>query len=251
MQKESDYLVSNQKLIVEHLTDLFKHKCIITAYFGENNTSFLTAILELDAKNNRLIIDCAPTELLNRQLLNSAKVLFRSQIEGIKVSFSGKNIKKIKSGDSPAFEMPIPSAIFWMQRRQFYRVKIPLAHIGTHCKITFNLDQNESTAELPLFKTGTFRLADLSINGFALLNPEPEFSEFFETGKAFGDCLLCLHEGPQSNISFTIQSVIVIRVSTTATQQRIGCKLTGLSTTFESGIQRYMQDIERQIKNIG
>lgn len=94
MEKESDYLVRNAKMIYGHLTDLVKNKCIIAANFGEDNASFLTTIVELDQKANLLALDVAPNEQLNRQLLTSAKVLFRTEFDGIKVSFRGKAIKK-------------------------------------------------------------------------------------------------------------------------------------------------------------
>jgi flagellar brake protein len=248
MENENDYLVRNQKVIAEHLTDIYKSKCILSAYFGENNTSFLTAILELDLKNNILKIDSAPSDLLNRLLLNSPKVLFRTQIDGIKVSFSGKNIKKSKHGDHPVFEMPIPSAIFWMQRRQFYRVKVPLAHSGTLCEVTFTDDEDTDT---PIITKCKFRLADISIKGMALLNPNPELNDRFEFDKTFTNCKLFLHEGVFNEVGFVIKYISESKVTAHSNQQRIGCRFTEISNSFETYIQRYMQDIEIQLKNIG
>ena len=244
MQKESDYLVRNPKLIVEYLTDILKKKCLISAHFGENNASFLTVITKLDPKTNSLNIDSAPTELLNKELLNSAKVLFRTEIDGIQVSFSGKNIKKSKT----AFEMPLPNVIFRLQRRQFYRVHIPLSHTGSYCKIPYRA---EGDAGAPFTQIATVKLADLSISGFAFLNPGTEFAGIFETGKSFTECSLYLHEGPHSNIGFVIKNVTEIKMSTTTTQQRVGCLFTDVTPTFEPSIQCYMREIERQIKNIG
>jgi len=250
MPNESDYLVRNQKRIVEYLTDLFKGKCIISAHFGDNNASFLTAILELDPKNNIIKLDTAPSELLNKQLLSAAKVLFRTEINGIKVSFSGKNIKKTTSNDGTAFEMPLPTALFWMQRRQFYRVKVPLAHHGSYCKILCRSEAKSEGAE-EIVQTGKFKIADLSITGFAFLNPDPSFTGHFAEGNSFHECCLYLHEGSYSDVSFTIKDITVVKLTPTTSQQRIGCLFTDVSPTFQSGIQRYMQDIERQQKNVG
>lgn len=248
MQNESDYLVRNPKLIVDYLTDIFKSKCLISAHFGENNAFFLTAIIELDPKHNSLKIDCAPTELLNNQLLNSSKVLFRTEIDGIKASFSGKSIKISKSYDQPAFEMPIPNSIFWLQRRQFYRVKVPLSHTGTYCVIA---RQTNDELDAPLSRAAVFSLADLSITGLALLNPDPELACLFSTKTAFTDCTLFLHESTHANIDFAIKNITEIKVNANTTQQRIGCLITKVTPSFESSIQRYMRCIERQLKNIG
>lgn len=248
MENESNYLIRNSKLIFSHLTDLVKKKCIISAHFGENNTSFLTAIVELDQKNNVLKLDCGPTELLNKQLLNSSKVLFRTEMDGIKVSFSGKDIKKSKHADHAVFTMPIPSAIFWMQRRHYYRVKIPLSHAGSYCEITFRVTNEDGSTGI---QTVNFRLSDISISGFSFLNPNTEFVSHFEADKPFSECTLYLHDGNQSNIGFIVKDTIKIKSTVTTNEQRIGCLFTEITPTFESSILRYMQDIERQMKNIG
>ncbi len=250
MPNESDYLVRNNKRILEYLTDLYKGKCIISAHFGENNAAFLTAILDVDAKKNVLKLDTAPSELLNSQLLSSAKILFRTEIHGIKVSFSGKNIKKTRTTEGTAFEMPLPTAIFWMQRRQFYRVKVPLAHAGSYCKILCRKEA-ESADSPEIVRTGKFIITDLGITGFAFLNPDPSFADHFAEGKSFNECCLYLHEGSHSDINFIIKDITTTKLSTTTSQQRIGCLFTDVTPAFQSGIQRYMQDIERQQKNIG
>lgn len=247
MEKESDYLVRNPRLIAEHLTDIVKKKCIISAQFDENKASFLTAIVELDLKNNILKLDCGPTELLTNQLLNSATVLFRTELNGIKISFGGKGIKKSKSNDHTVLEMPLPSTLFWMQRRQFYRVKIPLSHVGSFCEITFRTEHTDGSVET---QSARLRLSDISICGFSLLNPDTALNSHFETNKTVTHCTLYLHEAAHSNTGFIIKYVTNTKANSTTTQQRIGCVFTGLTPAFESSILRYMQNIERQTKNI-
>lgn len=247
MEKESDYLVRNPRLIAEHLTDIVKKKCIISAEFDENKAAFLTAIVELDRKNNILKLDCGPTELLTNQLLNSAKVLFRTEMDGIKVSFGGKGIKKSKSNDHTVLEMPFPSTLFWMQRRQFYRVKIPLSHVGSFCEMTFRTEHADGSVET---QSARLQLSDIGIGGFSFLNPDIELNSHFETNKVVTHCNLYLHEAAHSTTGFIIKYVTNTKANPTATQQRIGGLFTGLTPAFESSILRYMQNIERQTKNI-
>lgn len=252
MEKESDYLVRNSKLVFGHLTDLVKKKCIISAHFGEHNQSFLTTIIDLDQKANLLTLDVAPTELLNKQLLNSPKVLFRTEYEGIKVSFRGKSIKKSQSDGHPVFAMPIPDAIFWMQRRQFYRIKVPLSHINSVCQIEFTppVDANAGDSAEPTKLKGVFRLVDLSISGFAFLNPDPQFDKFLNPEDKIEGCMLYLNDGGQAKVSFEIKEITKVRATMTATQLRVGCRFTDIPPAFETNIQRYMQDIEIQQKNL-
>ncbi len=247
MEKESDYLVTSAKLILGHLADLIKKKCIIAAQFGEHNQSFLTTIIDIDQKAKLLLLDVAPTELLNSQLLGSAKVLFRTEYEGIKVSFRGKAIKKSQHDGHPVFAMPIPDAIFWMQRRQFYRVKVPLSHKNSTCEIRFNTEGDDGTTET---QTKVFNLCDLSIAGFSFLNPDTAIADLLLPDTEIAECALFLNDGSRANVSAVIKGVTNVRASPTTYQHRVGCKFTMLPPIFENSVQRYMQDIELQQKNM-
>ncbi|MGR8931492.1 MAG: flagellar brake protein [Gammaproteobacteria bacterium] len=240
MATELDYIVKNAKMVFKHFNELVTNKCLISAHFGDRNASFLTTIIDLDEKQKTINLDCAPSDNLDQQLLSSDKVLFRTELEGIKVSFSGKGIKKINTDGEWVLSMPIPDSIFWMQRRQFYRVKIPLSHNNSYCKLTFRIDDEEITE--------SFRLYDLSIAGFSLLNPNPKWAEQLQPGAEFADCTLRLHNGNQGYVSFVVKNNVQIRSSPLAVQDKIGCLFHPLTPSFESNVQRYMQDIELQQK---
>ncbi len=245
MANESDYLVRNPKGVFGHLTELVKNKCIISAHFGEYNASFLTTIVGLDQKTNVLQLDCAPSDTLNNQLLNSSKVLFRTEVEGIKVSFSGKAIKKVKNGDYWVLSMPLPSSIFWMQRRQFYRVKIPLSHTSSYCQLSFKGETEEdadTVVKMPL--------SDLSITGVSFLNPDPKWTEHLQPDTEIVDCTLHLHNNNEARVAFVIKNNVKVRVNNIGNQQRIGCSFRNLPPSFETSIQRYMQEIELQQKSM-
>jgi flagellar brake protein len=247
MQKESDYLVRSAKLVFGHLSDLIKKKCIISAHFGEHNQSFLTTIIDLDQKANLITLDVAPTELLNKQLLGSAKVLFRTEYEGIKVSFRGKDIKKSQSDGHPVFAMPIPDAIFWMQRRQYYRVKVPLSHKNSTCEINLAIENEAGETES---QTKAFNLSDISLSGFSLLNPDTKIADFLLPDTVIDECALFLNDGSRATVGLVVKSVTNVRANATTYQHRVGCKFTHIPQVFENSIQRYMQEIELQQKNL-
>lgn len=248
MEKESNYLVRSAKLVFGYLTELIKKRCILSAQFGENNQSFLTTIIALDQKANLLTIDIGPTEELNQQLLNAAKVLFRTEYDGVKVSFRGKSIKKTKIKGLWVFAMPIPEALFWMQRRQYYRAKVPLSHKNSFCEIVFNIKNEDGSCDS---QSVVFNLADISISGFAFFNPEPQFTEYLQPNSQRTECSLYLHDGSQSKVGFVVKNLTSVRSTATADQHRIGCMFTDLPKAFESNIQHYIYEIELQQKNIG
>jgi flagellar brake protein len=247
MQNESDYLVRNPKLILDYLSSLFTSHCILTAQFGQQKTSFLTAITEINAESGTLKIDSAPTEILNQQLINADKVIFHTQLNGIKAAFTATQIKALKTAENSFFEIPLPQALFWLERRNFYRVKIPLSHQYTYCTIP-TAPQADNPSSTPILQN-VFRLHDLSISGFAFLNADAALMPLFAEQQIHQNCTLHLPNS-HSHISFTIKDISNIKVNTQQTELRIGCHFSPLPTIFESTLLRYMQDIERLIKNI-
>jgi c-di-GMP-binding flagellar brake protein YcgR len=249
METDSEYLVRNPRGIVNHLTDIYKNRCIISAHFGEDNSSFLTLITEFDPKKNILVIDGAPTESLNSQLSNSTKVIFRTQLDGVKASFLGKQIKKINHGDRSSFAMALPNAVFWLQRRQYYRVKIPLAHTQSFCQMS----NGKTIAQLanPLDDSIILRLTDLSINGFASINSNSELNNLFVEDKEFHSCKIHLNDGKNDTVSFVVKEITEIKLNNKTQEQRIGCLFTNVSPSFETSIQLYMQFIELQKRKLG
>lgn len=232
-------------MVFHHFNELVTKKCLISAHFGDRNASFLTTIVELDPKKKLIHLDCGPSEAVDKQLLDSQNVLFRTDVNGIKVSFNAKNIQKIKSRGESVFSMPIPDSIFWFQRRQYFRVKIPFSHTASYCQLTFN-SASENSSE-----TVQFALSDLSITGFSFLNPDPKWAERLQPDAQFADCTLHLNNGNQALVAFVVKNTVQVRSTALIMQDRIGCKFHGLPTNFETSIQRYMQDVELQQKNAG
>ena len=245
MTTEANHIIKDAKLVLSHFNELVKKKCLISAHFGEQNAGFLTAIIAIDRKSQSLHLDCAPTETLDKQLLASRKVLFRTEVDGIKVSFGGKAIKKIKAGGDWVLSLPIPDSIFWMQRRHYYRVRIPFSHKGSYCRLTLN-SPDHGNGEIV-----TFQLHDLSITGFSFLNSDSNWIENLRPEREFVDCSLHLNNGSQFAMAFVIKNNIQIPHNSLNTHDRIGCLFRGLASSSETSIQRYMQEIELQQKNIG
>lgn len=245
MTTKSDYLVKDARLVIDHLNELIRNKCLIHAHFGDQKATFLTTIISIDPENKRLFLDCGPTEALDKQLLASNKVLFRTEVDGIKISFGGKDIKKIKTGTESVFSLPIPNTIFWLQRRQFYRVRIPFSHKKSYCQLTINTPNSKGGEII------TFQLHDLSINGFSFLNSDPNLTGYLHPDNEFTNCTLHLNNDSQAVVDFVIKNHVKTPNNPHNTQDRIGCLIHGVSPTFEASIQRYMHDIQLQQKNIG
>lgn len=245
---ESDYIVTNTKRIIEHLHTLMRKKCMLSVHFGEYSQSFITILLGIDESTKTIQFDAAPSAILNKGLLNAPKALFRTEVDGIKVSFKGTKIRSSQENGAPSLSMPIPESLYWLQRREYFRVRVPQCHTGSHCKVEImaETDAGEVTTIQDL------KLIDIGAKGFALLTPSEELPAYFSMSDTNENihATLYLNDGSHGDVSFTVRYTMEVKTSPSHTQHRIGCMLTETSTTFESQLQRYMQQIEIQNRNI-
>ncbi len=236
------YLVRNPKQILTYLKMLSTDRCLVSAIFGEGDKdTFLTAIMDIDEKKQTITIDCGPKEYLNKRLLDSAIIKCSTEYKGIKVQFEGRKIIKSGKPGQPAFTIPIPGSIYWVQRRQFYRIKSPLSK-NSYCTITFKESETEEKTTLNI------KLYDLSASGFSILNDTAEFSSQFIPSAEFNNCKLVLEKEEPLIISFDIRHKLPQNPNKPGKTERIGCRLTNQTPRTESTILRYMQNIERELK---
>jgi c-di-GMP-binding flagellar brake protein YcgR len=226
-------MVYNKAQIISHLNLLYKKKCLILLSLDENET-FVTMLAAIEPQKDLVAFDCAPTEQVNSHLLNATKVEFNANFSGIEVRFRGRNIKKTQLDGETVFSMPIPQSIQWIQRRQFYRVRLPLLR-STYVKIFV---EDQFVVDLPFY--------DISISGFALVNEFSDLFHLFEKNRKFSGCRLVLEDVLNQEIEFEVMYVSPFNPNQPDLAQKIGCKFIALKPAVESGIQLYMQCQERK-----
>ncbi len=208
---------------------------MVKASFGANDKSYLTAVLAINEKNNTLFLDYGSKEDLNRLILNANKIIFETEYNGIKVSFTGAALKKVTYENESAFSMPIPKSLFWMERREFFRVKPPISK-SNYCQLF--LENNRAVS---------LRLYDISLTGFSMFNTSKEISDQLVAGDTFKQCKLILSDTLDETISFeTRYKYITKAANKTQKAQKIGCKFIELPRQVENAIQAYMQKIQRE-----
>lgn len=234
MSDISSFSIQNPKQIINHLLLLVKNKCLLSARFGENNESYITTLLAINEKNNTVILDYGSKEDLNQRILNAGKVAFDTDYNGIKVSFIGTALKKTTYKGEAAFGMSVPKSLYWMQRREYYRVKVPISK-ASYCQL---IVEGMEPVNLKLY--------DISLTGFAMLNVSKKVSELLIPGTSLSQCKLILTEVGEGVISFEICAKYIINPDKVQKIQKIGCKFINLSRPLEDLIQRYMYQIQRE-----
>ena len=236
MEYESAFSIDSSEKIISKLSILLKNKCLLTVYFGDNDDSFITTLVEIDKKDNLLIFYHGPKEDLVEQLLNSQKITCKTEYLGIKVSFDAIKMEKIQHQGESAFAIPIPASLIWVEARDYFRVKTSLSK-SSYCQLTL---KDQKPINLTVY--------DISLAGFSMLTDSKEVSNLMTPDTNFEQCKLILADAGEGIISFEIRSKYIINPENSNMMEKIGCKFTKITSVFEDTIQRLMQQIEREAR---
>lgn len=235
MDYSSLFLIDSSEKINQHLSILLKNKCLLTAYFGDddNEDSFITTLFEIDKKEHVFIFYHGPKEEAIDALLNSSKITFKTVCLGVEVVFDTLGLANIRHNGLPAFAVPIPESMLWMERREFYRLKAPLSNTS-YCQLNL---QNQVPIKLKLY--------DISISGFSMLADCKAVLDLMILYSSFEQCKFILDGKDADTITFEIRSKYVFNPESLNRMEKIGCRFTQITPAFQNTIQRYMQQIER------
>ena len=234
MDNDATYLLYSQSQILSRLMSIYNHKCLLSTDIGDKHDSFLTTIIEINKDKKTMVLDYGPKEYLNNLLLKADKVFFRTEMTGIKASFKGESIKKIRHNDEWAFMMPIPKSLHWLQRRDFYRIRSPISKYS-YCEIT-----------LPDREPFKLNIYDISVTGFSMLTYSTPLATELREIEHFENCKLVLTDVGEDIVSFEVLYTCIINPPKLNKIEKIGCQFTKKSKQFDNVIQRYMQQIERE-----
>jgi len=90
-------------------------------------------------------------------VLRGENISVLAETMGAKVEFVVPKVEQITYQNLPAFKMPLPDSLWFIQRREYFRISAPL-HPAYFCK-----------AKMPDKREFRFRLFDLSLGGMGAL----------------------------------------------------------------------------------
>lgn len=119
-------MIKNRAMIINNLAMLVKNKCNLSVALGGKET-LLTVLLQINHKEQTVIIDYGSSEYLNKKLLKVKTPGFNTVFNGIQVSFHVGGVREGKYQGSNCFIIDIPAQLYWYNRREYYRVECPVA----------------------------------------------------------------------------------------------------------------------------
>ncbi|MGZ3236898.1 MAG: flagellar brake protein [Burkholderiaceae bacterium] len=231
---EDRFFLLGQMEILSVLNDLVHHREPVTVYFNGGRDFMLTTILE--ARSDCLIFDPSGDAKANKRLPNSSNCVFVARLNGIRVQFSTKNAHPFSWGGSDAFWAPLPARVVRLQRRESYRILLPVAK---PLMVKCFADDGLIIGEWPSHNLGVM---GLGIAMSRVPNVEPN--------QSIARIKLMLTKQNVVECAAIVRHVTPLGERQTRSNYRVGLSFAKLPPAMGVMIQRYITKVEHERRNL-
>lgn len=234
-EHNEQFLKQNPLAVLNILRDLQQANAALRVSWSSRQ--FISRIL--DASQNRLVIDFGSSEEDNDAARTARNLSMVAETNGAKIEFTVAQMQVENYQGLPAFSMPTPPALWFIQRREFFRIPAPLypAYYGV--------------AKLPDKSPLRFRLFDLSLGGMgALLDAPPP--ESLMPGMTLKEVELDM--GPWGRFRCDAQLLaiserkLVDSKNETIVTPRLSFRFLHMNPVLERSLQRIIFSLEREAR---
>lgn len=224
------YTITFRREIIFYLRQLINDKDQVSISFNEGHDTILTILLDVDEEAGLLYFDWGSSEEVNKRFLQSERNFFVAMPGGVRNQFLCGKPQATTQGGRPAFAVKLPEKYVRLQRREFFRLVLPITQRPI-CRITHD------------GKTMELATVDIGIGGVGLETPElifpcdlgSEFADVHIEFKGFGDLRAPLAVRYNGEITKGTKQV-----------KRLGCHFVKLSAAQENLVQKFMAHIQRE-----
>ncbi|PKM46221.1 MAG: hypothetical protein CVV05_04410 [Gammaproteobacteria bacterium HGW-Gammaproteobacteria-1] len=228
------FLLTSRTAISNVLLDLSKRPDILTAYFNHGKEYILTAVLAVMPERNLVVLDYGADEKLNQRLLDYGRAVCVTKHDNISIKFGCNILQRAKFQDRQALAASLPETLFRQQRREFFRVSMPLVNT-VKCLIP-RLDQDELA----------LNVVDISCGGVGLIDPKNRFAP--EVGTVLEGCRIDLPDSGPLVFDLVVRNSFMQAQNDGSQVRRLGCSFSGLSLDKNAVIQRYIHRVQIEQK---
>ena len=229
-QSVDAYTITFRREIIFYLRQLINDKDQVSISFNEGNDTILTILLDVDDEAGLLYFDWGSSEETNKRFLQSERNFFVAMPGGVRNQFLCGRPQATTQGGRPAFAVKLPEKYVRLQRREFFRLVLPITQRPT-CYITHD------------GKTMELATVDIGIGGVGLEAPELLFP--CELGAEFGDVRIEFKGFGDLRAPLAVRYAGEITKGTKQVK-RLGCHFTKLSAAQENLVQKFMAHIQRE-----
>lgn len=228
------YAVHSRTEILFLLNAIQKRNLLVNLDLPGSRQIVVTSVIAVNKTNNTLILDSARGDALNHELMSGKGAEFITQLDGVSISFATGAVTMCDYEKLPALRIALPKSLIRLQRREHFRVALPIAH-PVKCIVPPTSDDDVE----PI----TAHIVDISCGGVALAEMRGRLGT--ESGRALNDCRLLLPDAEVVTTSLEVRNSAQIRLLNGAFQTRLGCKFIDLPKDMAAMLQRFVMNIER------
>lgn len=234
---ETRFHVTGRTAIQFMLLGFAREREAFTVQFKGGQQSFLSTLLAVDKDDGLLIFDCSGSSETNRQLLASERAVFVGRPGGIPVQFSSGPIREINYEGAKAFAVELPAYLVRLQRRENFRVETPRVK-----PIVF-------FGRLPSGELLKLPANDISVSGIGL-NADSEPTDL-AVDMVLERCHFTLPgETQELFVEATIRRIMPRETRSGNRYWQVGLQFNELSSANENRIQRYIDRLERERREL-
>ncbi|OIQ86302.1 flagellar brake protein YcgR [mine drainage metagenome] len=235
----SKYEVHSQTEVISILRGMMQQGSLITFYFNQGYDFLLTSLIDISADGRTLIFDYGSNMEMNRRALQVDKINCVSSKEKVKIQFVLHGVDPVKFEGRDAFLGDVPASLVRLQRREFYRMSMPVAN-PIKCQIPI-LQQDGSIRKAEAV------LVDISGGGVGLTVPPDE--GIFKVGAEFANVSINLPNVGLISATLRVRNLYDVTMPSGKIHQRAGCQFLKLPGPMMTLIQRYIIQVERERKS--
>lgn len=230
-----DYAVDSRREILTLLRGIGERNQLIRMLIRGESEACVTSILDVDADNGTVILDCSVNKDQNRRIVEAKRISFETTLDKIRILFATDKVDETMFENGPALKMAIPESMIRLQRREYYRMPTP---ISTPVRVIIPMP-----AELG-GGSGIFPLADISCGGIAIMDNKLVLGNTI--GNNYEGCRLDLPDIGMVTMTLQIRNALDLTLLNSKTNRRLGCEFIGLSRGSLAAVQRYITKLERE-----
>ncbi|MFN3545415.1 MAG: flagellar brake protein [Thiobacillus sp.] len=220
--------------ILFQLRAIQKRKLLVNLDIQSTRQIVVTSVLAVNEATNSVILDSARGDALNQNLLSGKDAEFITQLDGVSISFMTGPVTLCTYDKLPALKIAVPKSMIRLQRREHFRVPMPIAN-PVKCIVPAYTDGQPD----PI----TTHIVDISCGGVALIDASGRLAT--ETGTLLENCRLLL---PGQDAVFTtleVRNSAQVRRPNGSFQTRVGCRFVNLPNESANRLQRFVTEVER------
>ncbi len=232
--QNSPYAVHSRTEILFLLRAIEKRNLLVNLDLPGSRQIVVTSVISVDAANNALILDSARGDALNHELMSGKGAEFITQLDGVSISFPTGTVSLCQHDKMPALKIGLPKSLIRLQRREHFRVQLPIAR-PIKCIVPSNSVDDPDPIHA--------HMVDIGCGGVAIAESGGRLGT--ETGRHLENCRLLLPDMDVIVTTLEVRNSAQIRLLNGAFQTRLGCKFISLPNDMASALQRFVMKIER------